>query len=163
MCVSTSVVCDRLITNRSGSGDPDLQGLACERWRGTGPRATGARRRFFTLMQREGQELALRASGTISYEGLYPIGKNKFDKFGEKWYHFKKLGQMPSLQCEGQALALRTPETISYAEKHRFYQCNARDRPSRYGARGRFPTPKRAPGTLSVGQPTREHETGDTL
>ena len=26
MCVSLSVVCDRLITNRSGSGDPDLQG-----------------------------------------------------------------------------------------------------------------------------------------
>ena len=31
-----SVVCDRLITNSSGSGDPELQGLAHERWRGTG-------------------------------------------------------------------------------------------------------------------------------
>ena len=29
-----SVVCDRLITNGSGSGDPDLQCLARERWRG---------------------------------------------------------------------------------------------------------------------------------
>ncbi len=35
-----SVVFDRLITNRSGSGDPDLQRLAHERWRGTGPRPT---------------------------------------------------------------------------------------------------------------------------
>ncbi len=40
MCVSASVVCDRLITNRSGSGDPDLQSLAHARWRGTGPRPT---------------------------------------------------------------------------------------------------------------------------
>ena len=31
---SPSVVCDRLITNGSGSGDPALQGLARERWRG---------------------------------------------------------------------------------------------------------------------------------
>ena len=29
-----SVVCDRLITNGSGAGDPALQGLAHERWRG---------------------------------------------------------------------------------------------------------------------------------
>ena len=36
----SSVVCDRLITNRSGSGDPDLQSLARARTRGTGPRAT---------------------------------------------------------------------------------------------------------------------------
>ena len=35
-----SVVCDRLITNGSGSGDPDLQSLASEQWRGTGPRPT---------------------------------------------------------------------------------------------------------------------------
>ena len=40
MCVSPSVVCDRLITNRSGSGDPDLQRLAIVAWRGTGPRPT---------------------------------------------------------------------------------------------------------------------------
>ena len=72
------------------------------------PSRYGARRRFLMPMQREGQALALRAtrrlrdregqalalraSGTIFYEGLYPIGKNKFDNFGEKWYHFKKLG-----------------------------------------------------------------------
>ena len=31
-----SVVCDRLITNRSRSGDLDLQSLAREHWRGTG-------------------------------------------------------------------------------------------------------------------------------
>ena len=31
---SPSVVCNRLITNGSGSGDPALQGLARERWRG---------------------------------------------------------------------------------------------------------------------------------
>ena len=40
------------------------------------------------------------------------------------------------MQCEGQALALRGPGTISYAET--------------------------GTGTISVGQPTREHETGDT-
>ena len=34
--VPLSVVCDRLITNGSRSGDLDLQGLARERWRGTG-------------------------------------------------------------------------------------------------------------------------------
>ena len=34
MCVSASVVCDRLITNGSRSGDPDLQGLEREHWRG---------------------------------------------------------------------------------------------------------------------------------
>ena len=39
-CVPPSVVCDRLITNRSGSGAPELQSLARERWRGTGPRPT---------------------------------------------------------------------------------------------------------------------------
>ena len=33
---SPSVVCNRLITNGSRSGDLDLQGLARERWRGTG-------------------------------------------------------------------------------------------------------------------------------
>ena len=47
MCVSPSVVCDRLITNRSGSGDPDLQGLTRERWRGTGPRPTVTHAVFF--------------------------------------------------------------------------------------------------------------------
>ena len=47
MCVSPSVVCDRLITNGSGSGDPDLQGLARERWRGTGPRPTMKGGRFY--------------------------------------------------------------------------------------------------------------------
>ena len=40
MCFSFSVVCDRLITNESKSDDLDLQGLARERWRGTGPRPT---------------------------------------------------------------------------------------------------------------------------
>ena len=35
-----SVVCDRLITNGSGAGAPELQGLAREGWRGTGPRPT---------------------------------------------------------------------------------------------------------------------------
>ena len=52
MYVSPSVVCARLITNSSGSlgkharasDDPDLQGLARERWRGTGPRPTVKRR-----------------------------------------------------------------------------------------------------------------------
>ena len=42
-----SVVCARLITNRSRSGDLDLQGLASERWRGTGPRPT-MKCRFFS-------------------------------------------------------------------------------------------------------------------
>ena len=41
------------------------------------------------------------------------------------------------MQREGQALALRGPGTISYAET--------------------------GTGTISVGQSTREHETGDTL
>ena len=72
------------------------------------PSRYGARRRFLTPMQCEGQALALRGPETIFYEVLYPIGKKEFDKFCEKWYHFKKSGQMPSLQCEGQALALRT-------------------------------------------------------
>ena len=44
MCVSAAVVCDRPITNRSRSGDPDLQGLARERWRGPVPRPTVKRR-----------------------------------------------------------------------------------------------------------------------
>ena len=39
VCFPT-VVCDRLITNRSGAGAPALQSLAHERWRGTGPRPT---------------------------------------------------------------------------------------------------------------------------
>ena len=43
-----SVVCDRLITNGSGSGDPDLQGLARERWRGPVPRPT-VKCRFFIV------------------------------------------------------------------------------------------------------------------
>ena len=43
-----SVVCDRLITNRSGAGAPYLQSLARERWRGTGPRPTGRESVFFT-------------------------------------------------------------------------------------------------------------------
>ena len=37
----TSVVCDRLITNGSRSGDLDLQSLARERWRGTPVRRRG--------------------------------------------------------------------------------------------------------------------------
>ncbi len=70
----SSVVCDRLITNRSGSGDLDLQGLTRERSRGTGPRPTVtsgclqiARDRpsrygeSAPLVEREGQALALRA------------------------------------------------------------------------------------------------------
>ena len=42
MCVSPSVVCDRLITNGSGSGDPALQGLARERWLGSSQVSTRA-------------------------------------------------------------------------------------------------------------------------
>ena len=99
------------------------------------PSRYGHRGRFLTPMQREGQALALRgprrsrdregqalalrASGAISYEELYPIGKKEFDKFCEKWYHFKKSGQMLSMQREGQALALRGPGTISYADATR--------------------------------------------
>ena len=55
------------------------------------PSRYGHRGRFLTPIQREGQALALRASGTISYEGLYQIWKKEFDNFGEKWYHFKRL------------------------------------------------------------------------
>ena len=37
---ATSVVRERPLPNGSGSGDPELQGLASERWQGTGPRPT---------------------------------------------------------------------------------------------------------------------------
>ena len=106
MCVSPSVVCDRLITNGSGSGEPELQGLARERWRGTGPRPTVRGWRFFTVARGpvprdlsrapghgEGQALALRLRGQVSF------------------HHSAGACPPRALDCaddgEGQALALR--------------------------------------------------------
>ena len=80
MCVSPSVVCDRLITNRLGSGDPDLQGLARERWRGTGPRPTvKGGERFFPV-----------ARGPVPRErwSARTMARDRPSPYGEGWRFF---------------------------------------------------------------------------
>ena len=92
---SLSVVCDRLITNGSRSGDLDLQrrgGLTPKRcvgvqrrWRGTGPRPTVTRTVFSTVARgpvpRDRWDARGMARGTRSHARVAPEGPRPMIKY----------------------------------------------------------------------------------
>ena len=151
MCVSPSVVCDRLITNGSGSGDPALQGLARERWlgssqvstragervslacvraiqrsRGTGPRATV--KKNGTSPEGEGLSLAIERH-LLTME----IARDRPPRYG------KKNGMSP--EGEGLSLAIEraTEKRLLFSsgptdlKRPLLTMMIAGDRPPRYG------------------------------